>query len=69
ICEAHFPQGKDRLEQAVARLKFEELFFIQLQLLKQKQLVQREVKGNMFAHVGDLFNAFYQHHLPFELTG
>lgn len=69
ICEAHFPLGKDRLEQAVARLKFEELFFIQLQLLKQKQLVQREVKGNMFAHVGDLFNAFYQHHLPFQLTG
>ncbi|MBP8823290.1 MAG: ATP-dependent DNA helicase RecG, partial [Flavobacteriales bacterium] len=68
ILEVHFPRTRERLDQAVHRLKFEELFFIQLQLLKQKQLLQQDVKGNVFGLVGDLFNAFYSHHLPFQLT-
>lgn len=69
ITELHFPRSKEHLDQAARRIKFEELFFIQLQLLKQKQLMQQDVKGNVFGVVGDRFNAFYSHHLPFELTG
>jgi ATP-dependent DNA helicase RecG len=69
VMEAHFPQDQKRLDLAVKRLKFEELFYIQLQLLKQKLLMQHDVKGNVFAHVGAHFNSFYTDHLPFELTG
>ncbi|HRN35492.1 MAG TPA: ATP-dependent DNA helicase RecG [Flavobacteriales bacterium] len=69
VMEVHFPQTRERLDRALKRLKFEELFFIQLQLLKQKQLMQQEVGGNVFGQVGELFNTFYSHHLPFELTG
>lgn len=69
VMEAHFPQAQHRLDMAVRRLKFEELFYIQLQLLKQKQLMELDVKGNVFAHVGAHFNSFYTDHLPFALTG
>ncbi|MCC6839291.1 MAG: ATP-dependent DNA helicase RecG [Flavobacteriales bacterium] len=69
IMEVHFPRDPERLERAVRRLKFEELFFIQLQLLRQKQLMQQDVRGNVFGTVGELFNTFYSNHLPFELTG
>ena len=69
VMEVHFPQAQDRLDMAVHRLKFEELFFNQLQLLKQKQLMQLDARGNVFAHVGAHFNSFYTNHLPFELTG
>jgi ATP-dependent DNA helicase RecG len=51
------------------RLKFEELFFLQLLLVKQKQIAQRKSRGHVFKVVGDLFNSFYNEHLPFELTG
>ncbi len=68
VMEAHFPQDKHRLDLAIRRLKFEELFFIQLQLLKQKLLMQEAVKGNVFSRVGEHFNSFYTDHLPFELT-
>ncbi len=68
VIEAHFPQDKARLDVAIRRLKFEELFFIQLQLLKQKLLMQQDVKGNVFSRVGEHFNSFYTDHLPFELT-
>lgn len=69
IRQVHAPQDRTRLDAAVRRLKFEELFFIQLQLLEQKLLLQQSLRGNVFASVGDLFNRFYQEHLPFELTG
>jgi ATP-dependent DNA helicase RecG len=69
VIEAHAPRDQHRLDLALRRLKFEELFFIQLQLLRQKQLMQQEVKGNVFAHVGGHFNSFFREHLPFELTG
>jgi len=68
VREAHFPRDSELLAKAVRRLKFEELFHIQLQLLRQKQLMQQAVKGNVFGSVGALFNAFYHHHLPFALT-
>ncbi len=67
--QVHAPQDQQRLDAAVRRLKFEELFFVQMRLLKQKQLVQGDVRGNVFAQVGEHFNRFYQEHLPFELTG
>lgn len=67
--EVHAPRDQAHLDRALRRLKFEELFFIQLRLLKQKQLMQQDVRGNVFTHVGDRFNAFYSTHLPFPLTG
>ena len=67
--QVHAPQDQHKLEQARRRLKFEELFFIQLQLLKQKLLLQQSLKGNIFTQVGEHFNRFYKEHLPFELTG
>ncbi|MBL7980477.1 MAG: ATP-dependent DNA helicase RecG [Flavobacteriales bacterium] len=67
--QVHAPQDRTKLDAAVRRLKFEELFFIQLQLLKQKLLLQQSLRGNVFTQVGEHFNRFYHHHLPFELTG
>ncbi|MEZ4806602.1 MAG: ATP-dependent DNA helicase RecG [Flavobacteriales bacterium] len=67
--QVHAPQDRTRLDSAIRRSKFEELFFIQLQLLKQKLLLQQSLKGHAFQQVGDHFNTFYKGHLPFELTG
>ncbi len=64
----HFPQSPDLLKKAQARLKFEELFFIQLRLLKQRSGRQRKREGHRFTKVGDHVNKFYHHHLTFELT-
>ena len=68
VRQVHLPRDQSGLDTAVRRLKFEELFFIQLQLLVQKVLMQRDVKGNVFGQVGRLFNSFYKEHLPFPLT-
>lgn len=65
----HFPQDQQELAQAVRRLKFDELFFIQLKLLKNKMLQTQRFKGHRFEDVGRRFNTFYSDHLPFELTG
>nr|MDQ3101537.1 ATP-dependent DNA helicase RecG [Bacteroidota bacterium] len=67
--QVHAPQDQRKLAPAIKRLKFDELFYIQLQLLKQKQLLQQNVRGNVFGQVGANFNDFYSRHLPFELTG
>jgi len=67
--QLHAPKDQHHLDQATRRLKFEELFFIQMQLLKQKLLLQQQVKGNRFDRVGDFFNSFYKEHMPFEPTG
>ncbi len=64
----HFPKNQELLRKAQARLKFEELFYIQLRLLRQKIGRQEEVDGHPFANVGDYTNAFYKQHLSFELT-
>ncbi|HPF89656.1 MAG TPA: ATP-dependent DNA helicase RecG [Flavobacteriales bacterium] len=69
IRQVHAPQDQARLDAALHRLKFEELFFIQLQLIEQKLLLQQSLRGNVFGSVGEHFNRFYQEHLPFELTG
>lgn len=64
----HFPADVEKLNQAQQRLKFEELFFIQLKILKNKLLRTRKFKGVVFEQVGEKFNTFYNHKLPFELT-
>ncbi len=64
----HFPRDQHLLARAQFRLKFEELFFIQLQLISKKILRKQKIKGFPFSEVGEHFNTFYHHHLPFELT-
>ena len=64
----HFPIGKEELSGARFRLKFEELFYLQLKLLKQKTIRNANTRGFVFDKVGDWFNNFYRHHLPFPLT-
>ncbi len=65
----HYPQSADHLSQASYRLKFEELFFIQLNILRYARERNRRYAGYVFTRVGELFNDFYYHHLPFPLTG
>ena len=64
----HFPKSADSLAKAQFRLKFEELFFIQLQLITKNLIRKQKIKGHPFTLVGDYFNTFFQHHLPFDLT-
>ena len=64
----HFPKSQDILAKAQFRLKFEELFFIQLQLITKNLIRKHKIKGHIFDKVGNYFNDFYQNHLPFELT-
>lgn len=64
----HFPQNQNSLARAQFRLKFEELFFIQLQLILKKIIRKQKIKGYPFEKVGSLFNGFYNEHLPFTLT-
>ena len=64
----HFPKSHESLLAAQQRLKFEELFFIQLQLIRKKIMRNTKFKGNKFEAVGELFNSFYKDHLPFSLT-
>jgi ATP-dependent DNA helicase RecG len=64
----HFPEDAVKLNEATHRLKFEELFFIQLKLLKNKLLRIQKFKGHIFGSVGHIFNDFYHNKLPFSLT-
>ncbi len=64
----HFPQSQDLLTKARHRLKFEELFFIQLQLVVKNLTNKAKNKGFVFDQIGQYFNDFYKDHLPFELT-
>ena len=64
----HNPGDSNLLKNAVYRLKFEELFFIQLRILQSRQTRVTTFQGLNFSRVGDYFNTFYQKHLPFELT-
>lgn len=66
--EVHFPSNAKQLQRAQARLKFEELFLIQLKLIQANKGRKLAAKGFVFSKVGDLFNQFYHHQLPFELT-
>jgi ATP-dependent DNA helicase RecG len=64
----HFPDSVNSLDKAKARLKFEELFFLQLKMLRQKGLRKNQFKGFILKSIPSL-NEFYKHHLPFDLTG
>ena len=66
--QIHFPMSLESAEKARIRLKFEELFFLQMQLLRLKKLNTVRFKGNPFTQVGTVFNEFFHRHLPFELT-
>jgi ATP-dependent DNA helicase RecG len=66
--EIHFPKDLMEMKKAKYRLKFEELFFLQLSLLETKVLRIEKSPGIIFEHVGDRFNEFYANHLPFDLT-
>lgn len=64
----HFPGSQELLAKAQFRLKFEELFYIQLQLLMKNLLNKQRIKGFPFDQVGEYFQDFYENHLPFDLT-
>ena len=68
IRNIHFPESVDKLRKAQLRLKFDELFFIQLNILRTANQRKRKLKGIVFPSVGDAFNTFYKEYLPFELT-
>ena len=65
----HFPQNPDKLRRAQYRLKFEELFYVQLNILRYTKDRQRKYRGLVFERVGEIFNTFYSQNLPFQLTG
>lgn len=69
LAAIHFPKDEMEMEKARNRLKFEELFFMQLRLLQIKRRRKGEIKGFSFEIIGEHFHTFYQQHLPFELTG
>ena len=65
----HFPQNPEKLRRAQYRLKFEELFYVQLNILRYTKDRQRKFRGLVFGRVGEVFNTFYSQNLPFQLTG
>ncbi len=69
LMQIHFPASTAVLSRSQATLKFEELFLIQLKLLKIKHLRSLKFKGSVFSIVGEKFNHFYENLLPFQLTG
>ena len=66
--QIHYPKTAKEMEQARLRLKFEELFFIQLNILRYASDQRRKYRGYIFSQVGEVFNTFYRDHLPFPLT-
>ena len=65
----HYPHSHQEMQKAQVRLKFEELFYVQLNILRYASDQRRKNRGYIFNRIGDIFNGFYAHHLPFELTG
>ena len=64
----HYPLDAKELEKARTRLKFEELFYVQLNILRYASDHRRKYRGYVFSHVGDYFNTFFHQYLPFSLT-
>ena len=69
IRNIHFPQNPEKLRRAQYRLKFEELFYVQLNILRYTKDRQRKYRGLVFERIGEVFNTFYSQNLPFQLTG
>ncbi|WP_372750920.1 ATP-dependent DNA helicase RecG [Labilibaculum sp.] len=68
LTQIHFPKNSELLKKATYRLKFEELFYIQLNILKMKMKRKVLYRGHLFSQIGENFNQFFQNNLPFELT-
>ena len=68
IYNIHFPESQSIIKHAEERLKFDELFYLQIQILLNKSFTKQKNKGFIFETVGDNFNVFFKEHLPFELT-
>lgn len=68
VKQIHYPQNEALMQKAIFRLKYEELFFLQMELLLRKQIAMQKSKGFIFGEVGEVFMNFYENHLPFELT-
>lgn len=69
LLNIHYPRSKDLLRKALLRMKFEELLYVQLALLRYMNERRKQYKGFVFSRVGDIFHTFYSKCLPFELTG
>lgn len=69
LVNIHFPQNPEQLRRAQYRLKYEELFYVQLNILRYAKERRYKFRGIVFERVGEIFNTFYKQHLPFELTG
>lgn len=69
LLNIHFPKDLDTLRLAQFRLKFEELFYIQIDMLRNSKMRSQHFKGLLFEQIGYYFNTFYKEHLPFDLTG
>lgn len=69
LVNVHFPGNADLLRKAQYRLKFEELFYVQLNILRYASDRLGKYRGYIFRRIGDVFNTFYTRNLPFELTG
>ena len=65
----HYPKSLDDVQRAQVRLKFEELFYVQLNILRYATEHRQKYKGYVFSHIGTIFNTFYSRYLPFDLTG
>ncbi|PKP24799.1 MAG: ATP-dependent DNA helicase RecG [Bacteroidetes bacterium HGW-Bacteroidetes-2] len=68
LFNVHFPESQELLSKAIYRLKLEELFYIQLQLIRKNLIHKSKIKGYPFNEIGNHFNTFYKKQLPFELT-
>lgn len=69
LVNVHYPATQELLSKALLRLKFDELFFVQLRLFTQKLIHDKSTSGHLFSAVGDTFNKYYKEYLPFDLTG
>ena len=67
--QMHFPDNADKLQKAIERFKFEELYFVELNILRYSFERSGRIKGIPFARIGETFNGYYANHIPFELTG
>lgn len=69
LAECHFPTGAERLRKARERMKFEELFYLEMHILRYSRERDRKVNGVLFPRIGEYFNRYYKEFIPFELTG
>ncbi|MDE6329683.1 MAG: ATP-dependent DNA helicase RecG [Muribaculaceae bacterium] len=67
--QLHIPDNPDRLRKSRERMKFEELFYLELQILRYSKRRNHQLAGHVFSRIGQYFNRFYSDHIPFELTG